>query len=67
MLALDLSPSVPATVLALLWIGSPYSVIDAATSPRAGWERTGQAEFVKHGDAAHVDLLCTNSVAGGAR
>ncbi|MFJ2923081.1 DUF3307 domain-containing protein [Streptomyces sp. NPDC087307] len=54
-IALDLSLSVPATVLALLWIGSTHSVLDRRHLVLRWMERTGQPEFVEHGGAAHID------------
>lgn len=54
-LVLDLPLTIPAAVLALLWIGSTHSVIDRRWLVRRWMERTGQSEFIKHGGAAHVD------------
>lgn len=54
-LVLDLPLTVPAVVVALLWIGSTHSVIDRRWPVLRWMENTGQKEFVKHGGAAHVD------------
>ncbi|PCG82643.1 hypothetical protein CIB93_29065 [Streptomyces sp. WZ.A104] len=63
----DVALSLPVAVAALLWIGTTHAVIDRRW-PVAWWmNHTGQASWAKHGGAAHVDLLCTNAAAGGAR
>ncbi|MFJ8856341.1 DUF3307 domain-containing protein [Streptomyces sp. NPDC102437] len=54
-LVLDLKPSAPAVLVALAWVGISHSAIDRRRGVLAWMNRTGQAEFVKHGGAAHVD------------
>lgn len=65
--ALDISVSLWSAVGVILWIAGTHSIIDRRW-PVARWMKLArQAEWAQRGGAAHVDLLCTNSVAEGAR
>ncbi|MFJ1796955.1 DUF3307 domain-containing protein [Kitasatospora griseola] len=54
-------------VAGLAWVHLSHSFIDRRRAIAWWMDHTGQAGFRAAGGAAHVDLLCTNSVAGGAR
>lgn len=54
-LVLDLPLTVPASAVALVWVGATHAAIDRRWPVLRWMEATGQREFVKHGGAAHVD------------
>ncbi|MFI8511250.1 DUF3307 domain-containing protein [Streptomyces sp. NPDC085460] len=53
--ALDVTVSVPAAVVALVWIGSTHAFIDRRWPVRWWMTRMRQTSWAEHGGAAHVD------------
>nr|WP_237543208.1 DUF3307 domain-containing protein [Streptomyces sp. SID4919] len=51
----DVAVSLPVALVALVWIGATHAFIDRRWPVLWWMTRTGQASWVKHGGAAHVD------------